>query len=81
EYFTEHPAMSGLKISKEILEKFNGTIEQTEVNTITIDTLISHYDIIPDLNKNKMWKALNSPFLKGAKNHSKLSSGPVPNGI
>ncbi|MEI7189907.1 FkbM family methyltransferase [Dickeya dianthicola] len=51
EYFTEHPAMSGLKISKEILEKFNGTIERTEVNTITIDTLISHYDIIPDLIK------------------------------
>ncbi|UMB76863.1 FkbM family methyltransferase [Dickeya fangzhongdai] len=51
EYFAEHPAMSGLKISKEILEKFNGTIERTEVNTITIDTLVSNYDIVPDLIK------------------------------
>ncbi|WP_038900001.1 FkbM family methyltransferase [Dickeya dadantii] len=51
EYFAEHPAMSGLKISKEVLNKFNGTIERTEVNTITIDTLVSRYNIIPDLIK------------------------------
>ncbi|ACS87776.1 FkbM family methyltransferase [Musicola paradisiaca] len=51
EYFVEHPAMSGLRISKEILEKFNGTIERTEVNTITIDTLVSQHGVAPDLIK------------------------------
>lgn len=51
EYFAEHPAMSGLKVSKEILEKFNGTLEKIEVNTITIDTLVERLSIVPDLIK------------------------------
>ncbi|TYL43133.1 FkbM family methyltransferase [Dickeya sp. ws52] len=66
EYFAEHPAMSGLKISKEILEKFNGTIERTEVNTITIDTLVSRYNIIPDLIKIDV-EGFESSVLEGCK--------------
>lgn len=51
EYFIEHPAMSGLKVSKDILENFNGTLEKIDVNTITVDTLVERYGIIPDVIK------------------------------
>lgn len=51
EYFAEHPAMSGLKVSQEILEKFNGTLERINVNTITVDTLIERCAVVPDLIK------------------------------
>lgn len=51
EYFLEHPAMSGLKISKEILNKFEGTYEVTDVRTVTIDALVSSNSINPDLIK------------------------------
>lgn len=51
EYFTEHPAMSGLKVSKEILNKFSGTLETIDVKTITVDSLVERYNIVPNLIK------------------------------
>jgi FkbM family methyltransferase len=51
EYFNEHPAMSGLKVSPEILSKFNGTVETIDVTTITIDSLLERQNVIPDLVK------------------------------
>ena len=51
EYFSEHPAMSGLKVSENILSKYDGTVERTKVSTITIDTLIEKLSVIPDLIK------------------------------
>ncbi|XBS68836.1 FkbM family methyltransferase [Acerihabitans sp. KWT182] len=51
EYFAEHPAMSGLKVSREILDKFNGTLKQINVETITLDSLVSRNNLVPDLVK------------------------------
>jgi FkbM family methyltransferase len=51
EYFSEHPAMSGLKVSKEILDKFKGTLERIDVKTITLDSLVVREGLIPDLVK------------------------------
>ncbi|MBU6957216.1 FkbM family methyltransferase [Pseudomonas sp. CVAP len=51
EYFAEHPAMSGLKVSQEILEKFHGTLEKIDVHTITLDSLVERAGLTPDLVK------------------------------
>ncbi len=51
EYFLEHPAMSGLKVSKEIIDKFNGTLERIDVKTITLDSLVRRNGLSPDLVK------------------------------
>jgi FkbM family methyltransferase len=51
EYFNEHPAMSGLRVSPEVLNKFNGTVNIIEVTTITIDSLLIRQEVSPDLIK------------------------------
>lgn len=51
EYFKEHPAMSGLKVSELTLRQHNGSIERVEVKTLTIDGLVEKYQVIPDLIK------------------------------
>ncbi|NDD59133.1 MAG: FkbM family methyltransferase [Chlamydiae bacterium] len=51
EYFSEHPGMSGLKVSQEIINKFNGTIEKVDATTITLDTLVERLGVIPDVVK------------------------------
>lgn len=51
EYFAEHPAMSGLKVSQEILDKFKGTLERVDVKTITLDSIVSRMNLAPDLIK------------------------------
>ena len=67
EYFVEHPAMSGLKISKEILDKFEGTLEITNVKTITIDTLVSRHSVKPDLVKIDV-EGFEFSVIEGCKN-------------
>lgn len=51
EYFAEHPAMSGIKISQEVLDKFKGTLEKIDVKTVTLDTLVERAGLTPDLVK------------------------------
>ena len=51
EYFAEHPAMSGIKVSQEVLDKFKGTLEKIDVQTITLDTLVNRAGLTPDLVK------------------------------
>lgn len=51
EYFTEHPAMSGLKVAQTVLDRLHGTLETVNVNTLTLDELISRHQIEPDLIK------------------------------
>jgi FkbM family methyltransferase len=51
EYFVEHPGMSGLKVSKEIVDKFKGTLERIDVETITLDSLVRRNNLTPDLVK------------------------------
>jgi len=51
EYFAEHPAMSGLKVSQEVIDKFKGTLQKIDVKTITLDTLVERMGLTPDLVK------------------------------
>ncbi|WKL58555.1 FkbM family methyltransferase [Asticcacaulis sp. ZE23SCel15] len=51
EYFTQHPAMSGFKVSEARLEKFHGDVQTIKVKTTTIDAVIKAQDIEPDLIK------------------------------
>lgn len=51
EYFSEHPGMSGIKVSPRILEKFKGSVETVEVETTTVDTLVKTHNLSPDLIK------------------------------
>lgn len=51
EYFSEHPAMSGIKVSQEVLDKLKGTLETIDVKTITLDALVERLELVPDLVK------------------------------
>jgi len=51
EYFVEHPGMSGVKISDEVIDYFKGSKEIIKVPTVTIDYLCNNYSFVPNLIK------------------------------
>lgn len=51
EYFPQHAAMSGFRVSAERIAQFRGTPQQIQVPTVTLDALVAKAGRAPDLVK------------------------------
>lgn len=65
EYFPQHPAMSGFRISKERIALFKATPETIEVPTTTVDALLEPFNYQVDLIKIDV-EGFELNVLKGA---------------
>ena len=66
EYFPQHSAMSGFRVSAERIADFRGTPETIEVSTVTLDSIVSEAGRAPALVKIDV-EGFEHLVLKGAK--------------